>query len=278
MDIGQTLYFFRNNYQQTRKEFVKGVISTSYYAKVERDKSHISATLLIHLLEVNNISLKEFYLVLSEGQENKNNEYFEQIKQFYYQSDSKGLERLAMKLNFEQESLTIEQYKKVVACLLKKMNKEVIEVEDINYFKDYLFHVSQWSRYEYRLFSLCAIFFDIKTLQWTTTYLVGKLNSSNEYRGYDEDVSRSLIHLIITLVKNAKYKEAKHYLYLAEDMIENTTLIYEKSLLDLLEGVLMQKTGENMELAQQKIDNTTHLFEYYKIPKIIDLMKSEIEN
>lgn len=55
MTIGQLLKQYRIESLKTQKEWAGNVISQSYYSKVEKDQSRITADDLIALLHFNNV-------------------------------------------------------------------------------------------------------------------------------------------------------------------------------------------------------------------------------
>lgn len=77
-------------------------------------------------------------------------------------------------------------------------------------------------------------------------------------------------------MKYEQYKKAKHYLLLVEEILEKTTLVYEKLLIDLLEGILLVKTKENDELGQRKIEKVTDIFSYVQLSDMIEMIIKEV--
>ena len=63
MTIGELL-----KKEKTQKEWVGNIVSTSYYAKVEKNVHRISAEDLLALLDYNNISTEEFFQELKDSQ------------------------------------------------------------------------------------------------------------------------------------------------------------------------------------------------------------------
>ncbi|MBP1041894.1 helix-turn-helix transcriptional regulator [Vagococcus sp. BWB3-3] len=71
MAISETLQYFREGMLLSKKEFCEGILSSSYYSKVESGHSNISADLLLELLRKNNISSTEFFLKVNNSQEDQ---------------------------------------------------------------------------------------------------------------------------------------------------------------------------------------------------------------
>lgn len=75
MKIGKALKTIRNKLKLTQDEMSSGIVSRSFYARVEADKHEISAEKLAKILFKNEIDINEFYQLIrkdyiSEEQEN----------------------------------------------------------------------------------------------------------------------------------------------------------------------------------------------------------------
>lgn len=70
MNIGQRLKQWRILLGFSQEEFAEGIMSESYYSKIERGKGSIGTMQLIALLNKNKISLRDFFDEESSGNEN----------------------------------------------------------------------------------------------------------------------------------------------------------------------------------------------------------------
>ncbi|WP_172992554.1 helix-turn-helix domain-containing protein, partial [Lactobacillus helveticus] len=61
MTIGQQLKKTRLLFGLTQEEMSAGIVSKSFYSRVERDKNAITINKLIAMLNANNISLNDFF-------------------------------------------------------------------------------------------------------------------------------------------------------------------------------------------------------------------------
>lgn len=61
MTIGQQLKKSRLLFGLTQEEMSAGIVSESFYSRVERDKNAITINKLIAMLNANNISLNDFF-------------------------------------------------------------------------------------------------------------------------------------------------------------------------------------------------------------------------
>ena len=66
MTVGQQLRKTRMFLGITQEEMTKGIIATSFYSRVERDKADININDLILILNKNHVSLRDFLKSLTE--------------------------------------------------------------------------------------------------------------------------------------------------------------------------------------------------------------------
>lgn len=61
MMIGSLLKEYRLKQNKSQRKFIGSIVTQSYYSKVEKNISQITADNLIGLLQYNNISVQEFF-------------------------------------------------------------------------------------------------------------------------------------------------------------------------------------------------------------------------
>ena len=83
-NIGQILKKERKIRGLTQEEFVKEIISESYYSKVERGLNEISAKDLFAILDHNNISEEEFISKLHDSKDSEKDLEIELLQAFYH--------------------------------------------------------------------------------------------------------------------------------------------------------------------------------------------------
>lgn len=100
MKIHEVLQLMREGKGVTQKEFTEGVLSYSYYSRVERGESYISADFLLELLKKNDFTLSEFSYIQNRFQKNEEVAFFSKIKKAFN------------RLNFEEINTLLEFSKK----------------------------------------------------------------------------------------------------------------------------------------------------------------------
>lgn len=107
MTVGELLKEYRVKQNKNQKEFSAGIVSQSYYSKVEKNIHRITADDLLLLLTHNAISVKTFFEKLEidphQEQVNKVNAIFEEITKANYADNSlaqiKKIKAKAVKLD-----------------------------------------------------------------------------------------------------------------------------------------------------------------------------------
>ena len=184
MTIGELLKEERMEKGLTQKQFADGIVSTSYYSKVEKDEHRITAEDLIAVLEHNNIPLWSFFKELSlKG--NFQHEYKinleAEVMDAYYHSDSKRLEEIIQDLNNSNEPDKKDDLLIVEGWLesLKEDDEEPnIEVREA--LKDRVFNIPNLNKEKLTLFCNFMDFYDLDSNIAIAKNAINKFIGSNE--------------------------------------------------------------------------------------------------
>ena len=114
MTIGERLKELRLFLGLTQEEMTQGVVSESFYSKVERGTSKINILDLLEILNKNGINLEDFFE--EENSTNKNNLNNELIK-------SDEFKKIFGKLDLRLSQLTPEEAGKIIRLFIK-LNRE----------------------------------------------------------------------------------------------------------------------------------------------------------
>lgn len=150
MTIGQALKKCRLNAGLTQQQWVAGIVSESYYSKVERDIHEIDANLLLKILNTNQIDVTKFFRSLSDKQNvlssfddrimdalnRRDKEAFVQVKKEVL-ANTEDKDRVEVKLAI-CESMLNQTDKNITPELRKKINKIFIKTEWDSYSYNYL--------------------------------------------------------------------------------------------------------------------------------------------
>lgn len=184
MTIGELLKEYRLKNGLTQKQFADGIISTSYYSKVEKNEHRITVEDLVTILEHNNIAMWSFFRKLSlKG--DLQHEYIIKLENdvldAYYHSDKKKIEEIREDVedstvpNKDEYLLTIDGWLEI----LKKDDEEP-NLEVRKALKDKIFNIPDINKDKLNLFCNFMEFYDLESNVMITKNAINKFIDSND--------------------------------------------------------------------------------------------------
>lgn len=180
MTIGTALKNIRKQLGLTQSEMASGVISTSFYSKVERGIHDIGINDLIKILDNHKVDKAYFFANLSNTQVNVIN-IMEQINSASDQRDRDQLIKIKKKIDSLPNNRTTEYYK-----LQLQLNLEVylpkakeIPAELKLKLKKYVFLNDNWDIYSLRIFRETMRIYEIDELSFLVNAILTKYPSPN---------------------------------------------------------------------------------------------------
>ena len=221
MTIGELLKEERMEKGLTQKQFADGIVSTSYYSKVEKDEHRITAEDLIAVLEHNNIPLWSFFKELSlKG--NFQHEYKinleAEVMDAYYHSDSKRLEEIIQDLNNSNEPDKKDDLLIVEGWLesLKEDDEEPnIEVREA--LKDRVFNIPNLNKVKLTLFCNFMDFYDLDSNIAIAKNAINKFIGSNETE-IQEVLLAMIANLLCLSIKENNYSYVDYLVTISEKL------------------------------------------------------------
>ena len=221
MTIGELLKEERMEKGLTQKQFADGIVSTSYYSKVEKDEHRITAEDLIAVLEHNNIPLWSFFKELSlKG--NFQHEYKinleAEVMDAYYHSDSKRLEEIIQDLNNSNEPDKKDDLLIVEGWLesLKEDDEEPnIEVREA--LKDRVFNIPNLNKEKLTLFCNFMDFYDLDSNIAIAKNAINKFIGSNETE-IQEVLLAIIANLLCLSIKENNYSYVDYLVTTSEKL------------------------------------------------------------
>ncbi|AOV08931.1 helix-turn-helix domain-containing protein [Sporosarcina ureilytica] len=263
MEIGQALKLIRTNKGLSQAKIAGGIISTSFYSKVEKGQSNISSELLFKILEQLNISLNEFWYIYNDYSRGKKNELMHQWKKLYAEGNINHL----MKLKDEVDTLYEETQQKfyqrlsiILYCAIQQHHSESYDDEIVSPLTQYLLSVNTWGYYEINLFDACILVLDMDTdtVLSLANKLLNNLRFYANFQTYEKEIITVLINIVKICLNNERLEEADYYLNIAKRKLMNFNLMYEKNTLEFLSGISLMQHGdidEGKKIAIKSIDN-----------------------
>lgn len=259
MKIGTLLRKERKKRGLNLEEMAGGILSASYYAKVEKNQHRISAEDLFTLLEYHHIDPFEFIKLLKTDINSRYNTLHNRIAKCYMEGDRNGI-RLFQEEIAQQQSLSGDEQKILLAlceifyhCI--DNHYEQISEEAKNMIKEKIFKLDNWDDFS---LSLLANALQIYNLQ-SINHLVSSILMKN-FTDYSQKQQFIILTMLTNLVSYCmlehEYELAHYYL----SIISKTPTSVENFLLKMMANFyrLILDPQPNNE-ALQAIVQTLHL-------------------
>lgn len=199
MTIGELLKKYRLSQDKTQADWAAGIVTTSYYSKIEKNQHRINAEDLIDILHKNEVSTLDFFSELNYKDKLKkdNDSDIERlITDYYYQGDVKSLERLKKMLadsNIDNKSDKILRINGFIAIMNHSVNS--LKEKDLNELKEKIFNLPGMDRMKLVLYCNYMYFYDIDSNLLITKSIINNVGSSKDVK-----IQEALLAIIYNLV------------------------------------------------------------------------------
>ena len=220
MTIGELLKEKRLAEDKTQKEWAGDIISTSYYAKVEKNQHRIAAEDLLALLKHNDISTTDFFKELEDKKDDKRAKIYSLNSisiDAVYHSDIDRIKEVIRTI----EKMDLPPKQKEELVLVNKGFIETIKADlEDNYqpdqvviqgLKDKIFSIPDFNRFKLELYNNFMRFYDYKTNIMITNQVIHKIE---QFKSDKEllAVTGILTNLLSQLVEERHYQETLPFL------------------------------------------------------------------
>ena len=234
MTIGELLKEYRQKKGLTQKQFADGIVSTSYYSKVEKNEHRITAEDLIAVLEHNDIPMWSFLKRLSL-KEDFQHEYIKKINNevldAYYHSDRKKIKKIRQEIenaaihNKEEHLLSIDGWLEGLKTKDEEPNWKVR-----NALKDKVFNIPNINKEKLNLFCNFMEFYDLETNVMITRNALNKFMNSNDTE-IQEVLLAIMDNLLYLSIKENNYDYVGYLISSAENFPVKPQFYFYQSLL-----------------------------------------------
>lgn len=241
MTIGELLKEYRLKKGLTQKQFADGIVSTSYYSKVEKDGHRITAEDLIAVLEHNGIPLWSFFKNLTlkgDFEHYRNLSIEEEALDAYYRSDKKQLEVLKKEIDKSHLPNKNELYLSIsgwIECMKTNDDEPDIQVrEDL---KNQIFNMPSINLNKLTLFCNFMEFYDLDSNFFITKQAINKFIDTKEV-----DIQEVLLSIIGNLlylsIKEGNYNYTDYLLQNSKKISIKPRLFLEKELIAFYQNLI----------------------------------------
>lgn len=272
MTIGELLKDYRISQKKTQKQWAKDVISPSFYAKVEKNLSRISAEDLIELLHSNQIPVIDFFSKLNQKDKSINQQELEinrLINEAYYQNSKKRLQQIRDLVaeselpNKNDELLLIDTYIAVISKDLTMLDKEVIDK-----MKEKVFNISNFDEDGLIMYCNFMSFYDLNSNLLLSKRIIKQLVGSSSVR-IQEKILAIIINMLIFCIRNERFEETEVFVNYADQIKTKPEVFFYKLLIPAFYNIVKYQDNHD----QKYLDETEIIIKSIKLAGMPDYGK-----
>lgn len=237
MDIGKKLKNTRVFLGLTQEEFCAGIVTESFYSRVENNKSKISMSDLISILNYHNISLYDFFASADKAVHDK-----KRVMQSFINDDANRLKKYQHLLKPAQKKYQLE-FKLMLSILndqIGELPKGTIEKAQRQFIKigkldiNILFYIN-----------LLVPIVEFRTLKIIMNYLISSTESGKICDFSLQLLCHSLLHFLNRCYKEKDEQEAKMVIKFFKNIPTTSYIFLEKLLVNCYECLF---SGDEVKL------------------------------
>ena len=257
MEIGQALYTYRKKLGLTQGAMAAGIITVSYYSKVEKGSHRISAENLFAILAFHSIDIQEFMTLISPDLDQSQysfKDFDQRITDAYFNNHLDVLIELAVTLPLAKglpANLKQVLEAKLILCqyLLTDKPEELKETSKI-FIKDKIFSTSDWDDLSLALFANSLVLYDLESNHWIINNILSK--KLRRFTKKQRNIILTvLINFIGVCIYHSEYNLANYYIRQAQKEAARTDNFFQKLVLEFYRLLL---SSQNMETSSLEDD------------------------
>ncbi|MGZ0155721.1 Rgg family transcriptional regulator [Lactobacillus johnsonii] len=254
MTIGELLKDYRIKQGKNQREFIAGIVSQSYYSKVEKEIHRITADDLLEILNHNGIPVKEFFEKLeidpNQWQIDKINKLMEEITEASYSEQAidqiRKIREKAQKLDLnpelkEEALLIIEGF-----IELEKDDPETFDEKLRTKLKEKIFMMPEYNTYR---LSLYANFIDLYDFDSNLQIIrqINKVLERKTIERQEEILFAIVLNVLGQAVKEKKYDKTDEIINLVNQIKVIPELFLYREMLTFYEELIAYHFDKKQE-------------------------------
>ena len=264
MTIGALLRQYRLEAGKTQRAWIGDVISPSFYSKVEKDLTRISAADLIELLRQNHVEIAAFFKQLdyqAESEDNLKKKINAQMTDAYYNFDIKRLKEIKQAIAGSGLASKNELMLSVNSILaIIDGNKEKLSAAEIQQLKNKFFNEENFDWKTIKIFLNCMVFYDFASDMIITNKIFQQFKDSA-----NDDIQFIVLGILINMIsmclEKNKYKEAKQLVEKSHEIHTRPLTCFSKMTLLFLENMI----NYHFDPQQLYLDNSARQIEEFSL-------------
>jgi Rgg/GadR/MutR family transcriptional activator len=267
LKIGEALKSYRKQKKLTQKEFIRDVLSESYYSKVENNQHRITAEDLFSLLSINNISIQEFSLHLNIGKQSSLKNLQNKMYLMTFNNQRDELDHLVTQA-LQDPKLTDDE-KKLFLILVDVTKQDniysdvMLSTENKNFLKEKILTDENWSNNSLTLYANTLHAYDFED---NLTFIQLLLNERTLSQFTEPQSKRSLIFATILLnfvslcIDQKELALTQKPLQILNAMPKTPEYTFYRLLTVFFQELIQQMTGN--QTSSEKIETIIQSFNY----------------
>ena len=272
MTIGALLRQYRLEAGKTQRAWIGDVISPSFYSKVEKDLTRISAADLIELLRQNHVEIAAFFKQLdyqAESEDNLKKKINAQMTDAYYNFDIKRLKEIKQAIAGSGLASKNELMLSVNSILaIIDGNKEKLSAAEIQQLKNKFFNEENFDWKTIKIFLNCMVFYDFASDMIITNKIFQQFKDSA-----NDDIQFIVLGILINMIsmclEKNKYKEAKQLVEKSLEIHTRPLTCFSKMTLLFLENMI----NYHFDPQQLYLDNSARQIEEFSLIGMTEFSK-----
>lgn len=272
MTVGELLKEYRIKQNKNQQEFSAGIVSQSYYSKVEKNIHRITADDLLLLLTHNAIPVKNFFEKLEidphQQQLNQVNALFEEVTKANYSDDSlakiKKIKEKAVKLDVEDD-LKNEMLLIIDGFLeSEKDDPKTFDFNLRNKLKEKIFLMPEYDTHKLSVYANFVDLYDFDSNRQIIKQIVKALEKKKVER-QDEILFAILLNVLQQGIEEKKDSEAKGLIDLGKQLNVLPKFFLYREMLTFYEELIAYRTDKK-EMRLKKCELILESFEWGGMP------------
>lgn len=241
MTIGELLKQKRLENGKTQKDWVGGIVSTSYYAKVEKNQHRIAAEDLLAILKHNDLSISDFFKNLTDKKSpiiSQRNEINRRTIDAVYQNDLDQLNALIEQIkNYnwpqadkEESILLIQGF---IESVKDDLNDDYLPDQTVaRNIKEKIFNIPDFNRFKLELYTNFMFMYDYQTNLVLTKQVIKQIDQTKDEKEVLA-ICGILNNMIFQLIENKKFALTQPFFEAAEKLPNLPDLYFPRSMICL---------------------------------------------
>lgn len=279
MTIGELLKKERLTKEKTQKEWVGNIVSTSYYAKVEKNVHRISAEDLLALLDYNNISTEEFFQELKDSQnplKSQKNIWANTVISATYNNDLLAIKRVMYEIKKSdlpqdnKEKLLLESQGMIESVKMDTIPNYQTDQKFIQKIKKEIFSIPETNKYKLSLYANFIHLYDYETSTAIIRQILKKFDVKTSSTKEQVAIGTILVNYLSNSIETSHYDKLGYYFDFAQKLPITTDIYLIKCSIASLKNLWKYHFDHNPKY----IENCRTIVKTYNLSGLKEVGKS----